>query len=288
MSEFEARGYAGDGEVIGDHLDIFERFRLGSATLAELRRWGVVSYQNEAHKNLRPCELFFVHAGVPIKRSNVLLTRVVERASAGGYGASERRTRAVEHCNSIYHAIGAGFVTQMYLKADGGGGSALLRDYLKELELKIKITGDIIRNYRILLMITMTSIFALNVVLISNTLFPVSSDDLGSVTNQIILTPPILGVAFLSLSILICIKVLLVLGTEPILNNEILNHNTDELVNMNERDYFEPRIRVYSDHVRSNMTTMKSLRNWFVVSIAYIAVGLVLYVIGMIFRAVVL
>lgn len=164
----------------------------------------------------------------------------------------------------------------------------MLRDYLKELELKIKITGDIIRNYRILLMITMTSIFALNVVLISNTLFPVSSDDLGSVTNQIILTPPILGVAFLSLSILICIKVLLVLGTEPILNNEILNHNTDELVNMNERDYFEPRIRVYSDHVRSNMTTMKSLRNWFVVSIAYIAVGLVLYVIGMIFRAVVL
>ncbi|MDA8000481.1 MAG: hypothetical protein MPL62_04185 [Alphaproteobacteria bacterium] len=109
MSEFEARGYAGDGEVIGDHLDSFERFRLGSTTLEELRRRGVVSYQNEAHNNLRPCELFFVHDSVVAKRSNVILTGVVERAPAGGFGTARQHSRAVEHCNSICHAIGADF-----------------------------------------------------------------------------------------------------------------------------------------------------------------------------------
>ena len=163
----------------------------------------------------------------------------------------------------------------------------MLREYLQELELRVKITGDIIRNHRILLMGTMASLIALNIALVPNTSFPSSSDDLGNIINQIVLSLPILGVGFLLAAILSCIRGLFVIGTEPIINSdETLNHAIGELANMDERAYFESRIRLYRDHVKSNSKIMKLLRSWFVVSLAFIFAGLLFYLAGLIARAV--
>lgn len=119
MDEFEARGYVRDGDVIGDHLDRFERLRLGPITLEELGRREVISYRNESHDDRRPRVLFFVHDDVSINRS-VVIVGVDERAPADGFG-TVHRTRTLECCNNICHVVGTSFGTQMYLKVDEGG-----------------------------------------------------------------------------------------------------------------------------------------------------------------------